>query len=148
MIIRIDWPLANDHPDGPASCKWSSRSTGLLQMLSQIDLPLANDHPEGRASCKWSSGGTSLLQRALSINNPLFCNIGYQSNQKIFPTEWFNLLRVVEFNEQLIGIFYKSLPRYILSWEKQLLLAWKTFLDAKRTRGDGLSLIIHFVSIT
>ena len=23
MIIRMDRPLANDHPDGPASCNWS-----------------------------------------------------------------------------------------------------------------------------
>ena len=27
MIIRMDWPLANNHPEGPASCEWSSRST-------------------------------------------------------------------------------------------------------------------------
>ena len=33
MIIRINWPLANDRPEGPASCKWSSRGTDLLQML-------------------------------------------------------------------------------------------------------------------
>ena len=33
MIIRIDWPLANDHPDGLASSKTSSGGTGLLQMI-------------------------------------------------------------------------------------------------------------------
>ena len=27
IIIRRDRPLANIHPDGPASCKWSSRGT-------------------------------------------------------------------------------------------------------------------------
>ena len=148
MIIRMIRPLANDHPEDIATCKWPSQGTGHLQMIIQRIWPLANDHLEDLASCKWSSGGTGLLQCAFSINNPLFCYIGYQSNQKIFPTEWFNLLRVVEFNKQLIGILYKSLLQYILQREKQLLVVWKTFLDAKRTRGDGLSLIIHFVSIT
>ena len=33
MIIRIDRPLAYYHPDGPASCKWLSGGTSLLQMI-------------------------------------------------------------------------------------------------------------------
>ena len=33
MIIRRDQPLTNDNPEEPASCKWSSRGTGLLQMI-------------------------------------------------------------------------------------------------------------------
>ena len=41
MIIRIDRPFANDHPDQP----------GLLQMIIWMDGPLANDHPDGPASC-------------------------------------------------------------------------------------------------
>ena len=53
---------ANGHPDGPASCKWSSWWTGLLQMIIQMDWPLENDHPDRPASCKWSSGLISLLQ--------------------------------------------------------------------------------------
>ena len=44
-----------------ANC-WSSRGTGLLQMIIWRDRPLANDHPEGPAYCKWSSGGAKLLQ--------------------------------------------------------------------------------------
>ena len=39
MIIRIDRPLENDHPDGPASCKWSSGRTGLKQMIIRMDRP-------------------------------------------------------------------------------------------------------------
>ena len=62
MIIRREQPLANDHPKGSASCKWSSRGTNLLQMIIWMDRPLANDHQEGLAYCKWSSGGSGLLQ--------------------------------------------------------------------------------------
>ena len=43
MIILMDLHIANDHPDGPASCKWSSGQTGLLQMIIRMDRPLAND---------------------------------------------------------------------------------------------------------
>ena len=33
MIIWRDKPVAKDHPGDPASCKWSSGGTGLLQMI-------------------------------------------------------------------------------------------------------------------
>ena len=33
MIIRMDRPLANDHLDGPTSCKLSSGWTGLLPVI-------------------------------------------------------------------------------------------------------------------
>ena len=33
MIIRINQPLANDHLDGPASCKWSSFSFSVILLL-------------------------------------------------------------------------------------------------------------------
>ena len=62
MIIWRIQPLANDHPEDPATCKWSFGGTGHLQMIIQRIRPLANDHPEDLASCKWSSGGTGLLQ--------------------------------------------------------------------------------------
>ena len=64
-------PLANDDPEGQASCRWSSGGAGLLQMMIRRDRPLADGHPEGPlanddteglASCRWSSGGTGLLQ--------------------------------------------------------------------------------------
>ena len=42
-----DRPLANDDPEGPASCKWSSEEGRFL----------ANYHLEGPDSCKWSSRG-------------------------------------------------------------------------------------------
>ena len=51
MIIQRISPLANDHPEGLASCKWSFGR----------GLPLANDHLEGQAPCKWSSGGSGIL---------------------------------------------------------------------------------------
>ena len=37
MIIWIKRPLANDYPKGPASCKWLSRGTGLLQKIIRIN---------------------------------------------------------------------------------------------------------------
>ena len=62
MIIWRIRPLANDHPEDSATCKWSSGGTGHLQMIIQRMWPLANDHPEDPVSCKWSSGGTGPLQ--------------------------------------------------------------------------------------
>ena len=35
MIIRRIWPLANDHLEKTASCKWSSGGSGHLQMIIQ-----------------------------------------------------------------------------------------------------------------
>ena len=43
MIIRMDWPIANNHLDQLASCIWSSGSTDLLQMIIRIHRRLAND---------------------------------------------------------------------------------------------------------
>ena len=45
MIIRRSRALANDHPEGPASCKWLSGGTGQLQIIFQRCRPLANDQP-------------------------------------------------------------------------------------------------------
>ena len=59
MIIRIDWPLTNDHQDRPAPCKRSSWWNNLLQMIIWNDWPLANDHP------------FSLLQMIIRIEQPL-----------------------------------------------------------------------------
>ena len=71
MILRMNRPLANDHPDGPASCKWPSRWTGLLQIIIQMDRPLANDHPDGPVACNWKSGWTALLQMIIQMDRPL-----------------------------------------------------------------------------
>ena len=60
--------LANDHPEGPSSCKWSSGRAGRLQMIIRRDRPLANEYQEGPASCKWSSGETGLFQDPESIS--------------------------------------------------------------------------------
>ena len=63
MIVKMrSLPLANGHPEGPASYIWWSGGTGLLQMVIWRDRPFANDHSERPASCKWWSGGTGLLQ--------------------------------------------------------------------------------------
>ena len=48
--FRWNRPLANDHPEGLVSCKWSSWGTGLMQMIIRRDWPLANDHLKGPAS--------------------------------------------------------------------------------------------------
>ena len=81
MIIWMDRPLANDHPDRLAFQKWSSRWLGLLQMIIWMDRPLANDHPDGlascklssllTASCKWLSRGSGLLQMIIWRIQPL-----------------------------------------------------------------------------
>ena len=62
MIIRMDQPLANDHPDQPALVNdhldWTSLSQMIIWMDQPLandhpmDRPLANDHPDGPASCK------------------------------------------------------------------------------------------------
>ena len=59
--IRMERSFANHHSDGPASCKWFSGSTDLLQTIIRIDRPLANDHLDGPASCKWSSFSFSVI---------------------------------------------------------------------------------------
>ena len=81
MIIWRIWPLVNDQPEDPATCKWSSWGTGNLQMIIQrIRLlqmiiwriqPLANDQLEDPATCKWSSGGTGHLQMIIRRIFPL-----------------------------------------------------------------------------
>ena len=40
ITIRRIRPLANDHLEGPAICKWSCRGSGLLQMIFWRDRPL------------------------------------------------------------------------------------------------------------
>ena len=77
-IIQRIWPLTNDHLEDPASCKWSSKGSSLLQIIIR---PLTNDHPEdpasckwstwGSGSCKWSSRGSSLLQMIIRRIWPL-----------------------------------------------------------------------------
>ena len=71
LIIWMDRPLANNHPDGLVSCKWSYGSTDFLQMITWRDRPLANDHLEGPASRKWSSGRTGLMQMNIWRDRPL-----------------------------------------------------------------------------
>ena len=61
---------ANDHLDGPASCKWSSRRTILLQMIIAIDHPLAIDHLYWMTSWEWSSGWTGLSQMIIQMDRP------------------------------------------------------------------------------
>ena len=59
---RKNRPLANDHQERPAPCKWLFGGSGLLQMIIMQIWPLANDHLEGPSSCKWSSRRYGLLQ--------------------------------------------------------------------------------------
>ena len=71
MIIWRIPPLANDHPEDPASFIWSSERSGLLKMIIWRIPPLANNHPEDPATCKWSSEGSSLLQMIIQRIRPL-----------------------------------------------------------------------------
>ena len=43
IIIQRIRPLANDHPEDKASCKWSSAGTGLLQMIIHHPSHLCQD---------------------------------------------------------------------------------------------------------
>ena len=61
MIIRGARPHATDHPEDPASCKWSSGGSGRF----------ANDLPDDLASRKWSFGGSCLLQMIIWRDWPL-----------------------------------------------------------------------------
>ena len=61
----------NDYLYGQASCEWSSRGSGPLQIIIQRIWPLANDHPEDLASCKWSYRGSGLLQMIIRKIWPL-----------------------------------------------------------------------------
>ena len=96
MIIRRIWPLAYNHLEDLASCKWSSGGSGLLHMIirrikplandhlpsANDHPPLANDHPEGPASCKWSSGGSGLLHMIIRRIKPL------ANDHPQEPTSW------------------------------------------------------------
>ena len=101
MIIKRIWPLENDHPDDPATCNWSSRGSGLLQMIIRRIWPLANDHPEDLASYKWSYGGTGLLQ--MIIRHPRHPNHLSQDLNSISRTflEQFALVSIISFNCRL-----------------------------------------------
>ena len=64
-------PFCGCQNEGPASCKWWSGGTSLLQMVIWRGRPLANDDPEGLASCRWSSGGAGPLQMMIRTDRPL-----------------------------------------------------------------------------
>ena len=69
--MHFSCPFCGCQNEGPASCKWWSGGTGLLQMVIWSGRPLANDDPEGPASCRWSSGGAGLLQMMIRRDRPL-----------------------------------------------------------------------------
>ena len=68
--LQMIWPLAIDHPEDLATCKWSSRGTGHLQMIIWRIWPLPNDHLEDPASCKWSSRWSRRLQMIIRRIQP------------------------------------------------------------------------------
>ena len=69
--MHFSFPCCGCQNEEPASCKWWSGGTGLLQMVIQRGQPLANDDPEGPASCIWSSWSTGLLQMIIMIDMSL-----------------------------------------------------------------------------
>ena len=68
-MVWIHRPFANDHPDGPASCKWSSRWTGLLKMIIQMNWPLTNDHLDGPPLANDHPNGPTSKNKQPAINN-------------------------------------------------------------------------------
>ena len=92
MFIWMGRPFANDHPNGPAFCKWWSKWAGLLkwwsewasllQMIIRMGRPFANDDPNGPAFCKWWSEWASLLQMINRIGFLEQCVLVYKYNEK------------------------------------------------------------------
>ena len=83
MIIWMDRPLANDHLDGPASCKW-------------------NDPSDGPTSCKWSSRSTGLLQMTRIQIRDLHCLPGLVYKTKQNTKTWF-ICNILIFLSEMIG---------------------------------------------
>ena len=80
--------LANDHPEGPSSCKLIIRMGRPLanDQIIRRDRPLANEYPDGPASCKWSSGETGLYQDPESISRTfLICSWFYILSRFLKP---------------------------------------------------------------
>ena len=93
MIIKKNRPLANVHQERPASCNWSSRGSGLLQMIIWRDQPFANDLPDDLASCKWSFGGSGILQAPCK----------WSSVTLVTLVTFARILRAHELKEGLVG---------------------------------------------
>ena len=95
MVVRRIRPLANDHPEDPASCKWSSGGSTLLQMIIRRIRPIANDHLEGPSTYKWSSVGSGLLQMIIWRTRPLANNHPSDLASCKWSTGLIDLLRMI-----------------------------------------------------
>ena len=94
-------PLANDHPEDPASCKWSAAASGLLQMIIRRIRPLANDQLEGQATCKWSGLLQMIIWRIWSFSND---QLEGQATCK-----WSSLLQMVKHQYRIVFGQYRML---------------------------------------
>ena len=104
MIIPRIRPLANDHLEGPATCKWSPGGSALMQMIIRMIRPFAKDHLKDPASCKWSTGGISLLQ--MIIRHPLHPSHLSQDTDSISRA----------FLEQFVLVVFVAVFVFVLSW--------------------------------
>ena len=127
-VMRMDQLLANEHPDGQAACKWSSRWTALLQMIIRMDRPLANDHPDRPAFCKWSSGWTNLLQMIIRMDQPLANDPHFPylfsspPKKYIFPLQIQSSFSIcLIFPQQNISLskYYPSIPSLLIFSSKE-----------------------------
>ena len=126
MIIWRILSLANNHQEDLASCKWSFRGSGHLQMIIWRDRPLANDHPEDLASCKWSSGGTCLLQ--MIIRPPRYPNHLSQDPNSISRTFLEQFALVSAFSCMLFFTVYSILWAWQIITEYTGFWMWGQFL--------------------
>ena len=136
MVIPVDLPLANDHPDGPASCKWSSGGASLLQTITMRDQPHANDHPDEPASCKWSSGGASLLQIISWRDQPL----ANDHPDEPASYKWLSrgtglLVLIFRINHFILHVSF-----YLLFFPTNIILSFKTFLLLLQFLGSRFNL--------
>ena len=113
MIIQRIRPLANDHPGDPAFCKWSSRGTSLLQMITLRGRPLVNDHPSPWSPLPGSRFNLGDLSRTIFL---FFIDV--------FTKQWGR--------QKLEHFFSKVLTKMQVAKEKVVLRDWRDQTLCKR----------------
>ena len=114
LIIRRDRPLATNHPEGPASYKWSSGGASLLQLIIQRDRTLANDQSEGPMQITIRDPVTlgsrfylADLSRTICTCFPLWLGVS-KSNLWQFFNYIKRLLLFYLKKTYLLGLFYRN----------------------------------------
>ena len=142
MIILIDWPLANDHLDGLAPCKWSSWWTDLSQMINWNDWPLANDHLDRSVYCKWLTGWMIsckwsfrciLLQisSSFSFSVHLFLHRPKTQNSRILGQYTLNLLSLKTLSFSALLYIHKNMDWRSPNWVRHAKYTWSSYVNLR-----------------